>query len=217
MTMKTTESDASAERILPGGAVAELVRLNRDYLDLIIASPGDSPVPLPLVVLQGLRAASAEALDAMAACSYGLFVLDTLRVGPADAPQATYVKDPVAERYGTGFPEGGAWPAFTMAALSFAWQLSRQNLMSVRIMLGLSGTAAASMAAMDPWKLRSIAARQALPLQPRWSRNPCFWPDLLRSAGALDPLRLDLAKLLGMQLLAADLHPWQGSPGRRRG
>ena len=82
---------------------------------------------------------------------------------------------------------------------------------------GAAVPAAAALAAVDLWKLRSVAACQVLPLPPRWSGNPCFWPDLLRSALALDPLRLDLAKLLGVQLLAADLHPWRASPQRRRG
>lgn len=214
--MKITESYEGVERLLPSGAVAELVGLNRDYLDLLIASTGADAVSLPPAVLDGLRQASAMALDAMSACSYSLFVIEARQVGAVDNPTGNCVHDPVTKRYGAGAFEGGAWPSFTMAALSFAWQLCRQSPMSARVMLGFSESAAAALAAMDSWKLRSMASRQVLPLQPRWSGNPCFWPDLLRSAGAMDPLRLDLARLLGVQLLAADLHAWRATPERPR-
>lgn len=211
--MKITEGYEGSERILPAGAVAELARLNRDYLGLLVGNTDDGALPLAPDVLLGLRSASPATLDAMAACSYALFVLDA----PADALQAACVQDPVSERYGTGVPDGGAWPAFTMAALSFAWLLSRQSPLSARVMLGFSGTAATTIATMDPSTMRRTALRQAQPLQPRWSRNPCFWPDLLRSADTTDLLRLDLARLRGVQLLAADLHPCRDSPVRRRG
>jgi hypothetical protein len=215
--MKITTSYEGAERILPSGAVAELVGLNRDYLDLLIAGPDADSVSLAPVVLDGLRQASPEALDAISACSYSLFVIDLRQAVPADNPVGNCVHDPITKRYGAGVPGGGTWPAFTMAALSFAWQLCRQNPMSARVMLGFPEVATAPFAALDPWQLRSVAARQVLPLQPRWSANPCFWPDLLRSAGALDPLGLDLARLRGVQLLAAELHSCRGSPQPRRG
>lgn len=214
--MKITTGYEGSERILPAGAVAELARLNRDYLGLLAGNTDDSAPPLAPAVLHGLRSAPAAALDAMAACTYALFVLDAPPFAPVDPSQRAYVQDPVAERYGTGAPDGGAWPAFTMAALSFAWLLSRQSPLSARIMLGFSATATTAVAAMDSWTMRRTALRQAQPLQPRWSRNPCFWPDLLRSADAPDLLRLDLARLRGVQLLAADLNSCRGSPARRR-
>jgi hypothetical protein len=217
MTMKITESYEGAERFLPSGAMAELVRLNRDYLDLLLASPGGDSALLAPAVLDGLRQASPMTLDAMSACSYSLFVIEARQVAAVDSPVGNCVHDPISKRYGAGALEGGAWPSFTMAGLSFAWQLCHQSPMSARLMLGFPEAAAAALAAVDLWKLRSVAACQVLPLPPRWSGNPCFWPDLLRSALALDPLRLDLAKLLGVQLLAADLHPWRASPQRRRG
>jgi hypothetical protein len=216
MTMKITEGYEGSERILPAGSVAELARLNRDYLSLLVGNTDDGAPPLAPAVLHGLRSASAAALDAMAACSYALFVLDAPPSATADPLQTACVQDPVAERYGTGAPDSGAWPAFTMAALSFAWLLGRQSPLSARVMLGFSATATTTIAAMDPWTMRRTALRQTQPLQPRWSRNPCFWPDLLRSAGTPDLLRLDLARLRGVQLLAADLHPRRGSPARRR-
>ncbi|MEQ1581891.1 MAG: hypothetical protein ABL964_14970 [Steroidobacteraceae bacterium] len=215
--MKITEGYEGAERILPSGAMAELAGLNRDYLDLLIAAPTGESASLPPAVLDGLRRASPLALDAMSACSYSLFLIEARHVTAVDNPAPHGVHDPVAKRYGSGMLDGGAWPSFTMAALSFAWQLCRQNAMSARVMLGFPEETAVALAATDLWRLRSIAARQVLPLQPRWSGNPCFWPDLLRSAFALDPLRLDLARLLGVQLQAADLHASPTGRERRRG
>lgn len=215
--MKITESYEGAERILPRGAVAELAGLNRDYLELLIAAQADEPAALSPAVLDGLRRASPVALDAMSACSYSLFLIESRHVVQVDNPAPHCVHDPVTKRYGSAVLDGGGWPSFTMAALSFAWQLCRQNGMSARVMLGFPEETAAALAATDLWRLRSVAARQVLPLQPRWSGNPCFWPDLLRSAFALDPLRLDLARLLGAQLQAADLHASRTGPERRRG
>jgi hypothetical protein len=215
--MKITDSYEGAERILPSGAVAELAGLNRDYLDLLIAAPAGEPASLCPAVLDGLRRASPVALESMSTCSYSLFLIEARHVAAAENPAPHCVHDPVTKRYGTGVLDGGAWPSFSMAALSFAWQLCRQNPMSARVMLGFPEDTAAALAAMDPWKLRSVAANQVLPLQPRWSGNPCFWPDLLRSAFALDPLRLDLARLLGAQLQAADFHASHTGSQRRRG
>lgn len=213
--MKITESYEGAERILPVGAVAELVKLNRDYLDLLVANAGDVAGLLPPRVLQKLKEASAESREAMAACRYALFVLEAPQSDPSGATHAPSVHDPVPGHYGRGILEGGAWPAFTMDALSFAWQLCRQNPLSARVMLGLSGRDAAAMAATDPWTLRGTALRQKTPMRPRWSDNPCFWPDLLSSAGTRDALKLDLARLLGVQLLAADLHASRAGSERR--
>jgi hypothetical protein len=40
---------------------------------------------------------------------------------------------------------------------------------------------------------------------PRWPTNPAFWPDLIRLAAANDTRRLGTARLLGTQLIAAEL------------
>lgn len=213
--MKITESYEGAERILPVGAVAELVRLNREYLDLLVADPGDAAGLLSPRVLPKLREASRESREVMAACRYALFVLEAPPSDLLGGTLAPSVHDPVSEHYGRGILEGGAWPAFTMDALSFAWQLCRQNPLAARVMLGLSGPVAEAMAATDTWSLRRTAVRQTSPLRPRWSDNPCFWPDLLRSADNRDTLQLDLARLLGVQLLAADLNASRVGKERR--
>lgn len=212
--MKITESYEGPERILPVGAVAELARLNRDYLDLLVANADDAAGLMSPRILQKLRDATPEERDAIAACCYSLFVLETPHFDPLGGALGAAVHDPAVQQYGRGILEGGAWPAFTMAALSFAWQLCRQGPLSARLMLGFSRAAALSMAATDPWQLRRAAVSQALPLRPRWSDNPCFWPDLLGSVDTRDALKLELARLHGVQLLAADLHAWRGGHGR---
>jgi hypothetical protein len=201
--MATTLGQEGVERLLPAGAVAHLARLNRDYLDLVIAHP-DGCLPAGSPLLAGLRAVTPGALDVMAACRYALFALEPQEIA-GRAGASTRVNDPTAHHYGEAASEG-AWPAFMLAALSFASQLSRHNPLSARLMLGFPAHAITTMAALDPWSLRQVAWNPGFPPPPRWHGNPCFWPDLLRAASGTDPLTLDLARLQGMQLLAADLH-----------
>lgn len=190
--------------ILAPGAVALLIKLNRDYLDLLIASP-DEPDPLGEVVSL-LRRVSPQVLDSIASCSYALFALEFPRDISAAEVAAPQVHDPVTQRYGTA-GDVGAWPAFITTAWFYAWHLSRNSPLSARIMLGLSIAGAEELARLDPWQLRYLTGRQRAPLPPRWRTNPCFWPDLVRFADNHNPLKLIVARLLGLQLLAADTVP----------
>jgi hypothetical protein len=62
--------------------------------------------------------------------------------------------------------------------------------------------------AAPPWYVRRLAVHHASLLMPRWPTNPGFWPDLVHFAAAGDQQRLATAKVLGSQLIAAEL---QGS------
>jgi len=204
------------EPILPTRAVAVLAGLNRDYLDLLLAGRLEGVELLGVRVMDELGAATPAVLDSIAACSYALFALEPSLALRAVDPAAPQVNDPVTERYGGSPRDGGAWTAFTTAALSFAWHLSRNSPIAARVMLGFQLLTADAMAAVDPWQLRYIAGQQPVPLKPRWGSNPCFWPDLVRCAMAQSALELDLARLLGLQLLAAEMQPGPRTAERRR-
>ncbi len=200
--------------ILAPAAVALLIKINRDYLDLLIAGWQEGASVLDDGVMSQLGGVPAEVLDSIAACSYALFALEF----PADFSAtriASQVHDPVTERYSTSAGDAGAWPAFITTAWFYAWHLSRNSPLSARVMLGLSIAGAEELARLDPWQLRHIAGRQPAPLSPRWPTNPCFWPDLVRFADNRNPLRLCVARLLGMQLLAADMVPLPAARERR--
>jgi hypothetical protein len=53
--------------------------------------------------------------------------------------------------------------------------------------------------------VRRLSVHHASLLMPRWPTNPGFWPDLVRFAAAGDHHRLATAKILGSQLIAAEL------------
>jgi hypothetical protein len=200
--------------ILAPAAVALLIKINRDYLDLLIAGWQEGAGLLDDGVMTRLGGVPAEVLDSIAGCSYALFALEF----PADVSAtriASQVHDPVTERYSTAAGEAGAWPAVITTAWFYAWHLSRNSPLSARVMLGLSIAGAEELARLDPWQLRHIAGRQPAPLSPRWRANPCFWPDLVRFADNQNPLRLSAARLLGMQLLAADMVPLPTARERR--
>ena len=214
--MKMPGSYFGSAPILPAGAVPVLAGLNRDYLDLLLAGRREGADVLGVSVMDELAAATPAVLDSIAACSYALFALDPSLALRAVDPGAPQVNDPVIARYGAGPKDAGAWTAFTTAALSFAWHLSRNSPIAARVMLGFKLLTADAMAAVDPWQLRYIAAQQPAPLKPRWGENPCFWPDLVRCACTQRSLELDLARLLGLQLLAAEMRPGPQIVERRR-
>jgi len=190
-----------------------MAHLNRDYLALLIADGG---APLASDVMKVLREAPPPLLDSIASCSFALFVMrmpgEVQTPGPV--PQ---VNDPAIDRYGISLSSDGTWPAFVAATWSFAWHLCRTSPLAARVMLGLPATAIGQAAGLEPWQLRHLAGRQCAPVAPRWPSNPCFWPDLVRYADNQSPLRLTASRLLGMQLLAADVGTAPATSQRRPG
>lgn len=211
MTRTMTRSHLFNPPVLAAGDVILLGRLNRDYLDLLDAS-GQHELLGPGLMAE-LRCADAEARDAIAGCSYSLFTLGFPEGSAQEIGVVPRVQDPAADRYSALAGSTGTWPAFITAAWFFAWHLSRNSPLSARFMLGLHPDHAALLAEFAPWQLRHLAAMQPSPLPPRWQGNPCFWPDLIRFARNRQALRLTAARLLGVQLLAADV---ELSPPRTR-
>lgn len=190
--------------LLAPSAFALLARLNRYFIDLLLADRRSADALLPVTVMDLLQATGDSQRDAMAACPYSLFRLEF----PADDRYGTdlplRVHDPPEGPYG-GQPSGAGWPAFVTAAWFFAWHLSRSSPLAVRLTLGMVPDVVSRLAELDPWQLHRLTGDEPGPLPPRWSGNPCFWPDLVRSAREADPARLFVARLLGIQLLAAEM------------
>jgi hypothetical protein len=93
-------------------------------------------------------------------------------------------------------------------ALLYAWHVTTWSPLAARLIYAMPETVAGRLAAAPPWYVRRLAVHHASLLLPRWPTNPGFWPDLVRFASAGDQQRLATAKVLGSQLIAAEL---QGS------
>lgn len=187
--------------------LAAVRSLNREYLDLLVAemrSQGSAVTGFGAATLRQLNDASRQIRDTIAECPYVLFRLDVAgilidggdpRVRDAEIPHAAECYAVVA---------GGSWRAFLNTAWGYAWHLSHHSPLAARIVLGFTPAQVDRLATFEPSQLRDIVAATTRLPAPRWLSNPCFWEDLVTFACEQQPRCFDAARLLGMQLLAAD-------------
>jgi hypothetical protein len=106
-------------------------------------------------------------------------------------------------------------------ALLYAWHVATASPLAARLIYSMPETVTQRLTAAPPWYVSRLAVLHASLLMPRWPTNPGFWPDLVHFAAAGDQQRLATAKVLGSQLIAAELQgPALQSPrlrARQRG
>jgi hypothetical protein len=90
-------------------------------------------------------------------------------------------------------------------ALLYAWHVATSSPLAARLIYAMPESAALRLSIAPLWYVKQLAAHHAALLMPRWPTNPGFWPDLVHLAAAEDAERLATAKLLGSQLIAAEL------------
>lgn len=203
---------AAAAPVLEPALLACVQQLNLDYLELLVAERGAAGCATQLQHLpprQGaaLASLSARALRAVAEATYSLYSLgfengdfwDSL-CSSAPAPMATSVVHRYA-RVGDSSPQY----TFCKLALLHAWHVATTNPMAARVVYAMPLATVQRLASTPLWQVRCIAASHRVLLMPRWPTNPAFWPDLIRFAAANDMRRLHTARLLGYQLVAAEL------------
>jgi hypothetical protein len=205
------ESDAWAP-VLEPALLARVQQLNVDYLELLVAEldAGEGATQLqhfPQRQRALLASMSSRALRAVAEMPYTLYSLgfegehfwDAVCLNAtASTPRS------VIHRYGA---VGDASPqyAFCELALLHAWHVVAANPMAARVVYAMPHATAQRLAATPLWQLRYIAASYGELMMPRWPTNPAFWPDLIRFAVSNDRRRLHTTRLLGTQLIAAEL------------
>lgn len=187
-------------------------QLNLDYLQLMAAEPAAKECANQLHHLMppqraAVRALSARALRCIANAPYTMYSLGFEDESFWDAMRLqTSVATPesVIDRYARSDDESAQY-AFCKLALTYAWHFAATNPFAARVVYAMSYSTAQRLAATPLWHLTSVATSHAALLAPRWPTNPAFWPDLIRFAAADDPRRLANARLLGTQLIAAEL------------
>jgi hypothetical protein len=93
-------------------------------------------------------------------------------------------------------------------ALLFAWHVATASPLAARLIYAMQDSVVQRFTAAPLWYVRRLAVHHASLLLPRWPTNPGFWPDLVSFAIEGDQQRLATVKVLGTQLIAAEL---QGS------
>jgi hypothetical protein len=212
----TEELPGSSTPILSAAVLARIHELNLDYIELLAAehnAVGASDGQLQHLPCK-LRAAIAEmsptARASLAALPYTLYSLgfeDEKLWRALAQPAALAASMSMSERYAQP-GDASLQASLCEVALLYAWHVTTSSPVAARLIYAMPETVAERLRAAPPWYVRRLAVHHASLLLPRWPTNPGFWPDLVRFAVAGDEQRLATAKVLGSQLIAAEL---QGS------
>jgi hypothetical protein len=197
--------------------------LNRDYVELMLAerslpSPGIGAEALSVKIIDALGDLSSVARTALAACPFALYTLgfDDQRFWSTALRNADARDDDLSieARYGAISP-ASMQDAFCETAMMLAWHTAQSQRLAARFLFGMPDATVQMFVRAPLWQIRRVAHDYPGLLTPRWPRNPAFWPDLIRFAEA-DDSRLEAARLLGNQLIAAELDGALPRPARRR-
>lgn len=194
--------------VLSAALLARIYELNLDYVELLIAEHASAALAaqlqhLPDKVRSGLAALPVRARSLLTSTPYTIYSLGFEDDGFWRAACEPVV-EPVELRYA---PAGTLWlqGPFCEAALLHAWHVASSHPLAARILYAMPDATAKRLAATPLWQIRRIANDYPALLMPRWPTNPCFWSDLVQFATAEDEPRLATARLLGSQLIAAEL------------
>lgn len=186
-------------------SLRQLHTLNRHFVSHLLALEHvgiAGPSIAPDLIAQ-LRALDAAALHDLCSTPFTLYYLP---FGNETYWQETARLRTASDAAGHGF--GSAEDPIrelTKMALFLAWHVACTDAAGARLFFGMASGTLAFFRQTDVATLSGVAIEAAQVLQPRWQTNPCFWPDLLKSAGR-DRVRMQAARLLGAQLLAAEQH-----------
>lgn len=205
------EADVCAP-VLEPSLLEHIHQLNLDYLELLIverdmAQDAAQLQCLPPKQRVALAALSPRALRALAAMPYTLYSLgfeDEYFWDAVCANATESTPESVTQRYAQ-VGDASAHYAFCNLALMHAWHVAATNTMAARVIYAMPYVTARRLASTPLWQIRCIAASYAVLMLPRWPTNPAFWPDLIRFAGMNDSRRLHTTRLLGTQLISAEL------------
>ena len=201
--------------VLSAAVLARIHELNLDYVELLAAEHNTAIADgqlqhLPCKLHAALAELSSAARATLAAMPYTLYSLgfeDEKLWRSLAEPAALATSLSMSERYAQPYSTS-LQASLCEVALLYAWHVATSSPLAARLIYAMPESVAQRLTAAPPWYVRRLAVHHASLLMPRWPTNPGFWPDLVRFAATGDHLRLATAKILGSQLIAAEL---QGS------
>lgn len=198
--------------VLNPALLARVRQLNLDYLELLVAERGSTDGSTQLQHLPprhraALGALSPRALRALAAMPYSLYSLgfEDENFWDAVCESATSSASALAVQRYARVGDASAQCSFCELALLHAWHVAAKNTMAARMVFAMPYATARRLVNTPLWQIRCIAGSYGELMMPRWPTNPAFWPDLIRFAASNDTRRLHMTRLLGTQLIAAEL------------
>jgi hypothetical protein len=222
----TEELPGASTPILSAAVLARIHELNLDYVELLAAEHNAADASdgqlqhLPCKLHAAIAGLSPAARASLAALPYTLYSLgfeDEKLWRALAQPAALAASMSMSERYSQ--PHCASLQAsLCEVALLYAWHVTTSSPLAARLIYSMPATVAERLIAAPPWYVKRLAVHHASLLLPRWPTNPGFWPDLVRFAAAGDEQRLATAKVLGSQLIAAELQgsAWQSPRLRAR-
>jgi hypothetical protein len=202
--------------VLSAAVLARIHELNLDYIELLAAEHNGGGVcdgqlqHLPCKLHATIASLTPTARMSLAALPHTLYSLgfeDEKLWRSLAEPAALASSLSMRERYAQ--PHGYSLQAsLCEVALLYAWHVATASPLAARLIYAMPEAVAQRLTAAPPWYVRRLAVHHASLLMPRWPTNPGFWPDLVHFAAAGDQQRLATVKVLGSQLIAAEL---QGS------
>lgn len=187
-----------------------LVEINELALELMAARAAGEPAGLPAILRESLdlwRALTPVQRRRLAGCP---FLLVDIGFGEVPSTSSRHgVRDSIG---GTQWFAEAALPRLSYLTLTYAWHLVRSRRHATRIVLGLPDDCAAWLAALTLRQLGDCLERSPRFLRPRWADNPQVWRQLLSAAASSEPADFELARLRGIQLIAASYWPAALSP-----
>lgn len=210
----TEDLPGASAPVLSAAVLARIHELNLDYIELLAAEHNGANdgqlqhLPCKMhATIAGLSAAARASLAALPYTLYSLGFEDEKLWRSLAEPAALAVSLSMCERYAQ--PHSGSLQgSLCEVALLYAWHVATSSPLAARLIYAMPESVAQRLTAAPTWYVKRLAVHHALLLMPRWPTNPGFWPDLVRFAAAGDNQRLATAKVLGSQLIAAEL---QGS------
>ena len=211
----TEDLPGASAPVLSAAVLARIHELNLDYVELLAAEHNTAIADgqlqhLPCKLHAALAELSSAARATLAAMPYTLYSLgfeDEKLWRSLAEPAALATSLSISERYAQPYSTS-LQASLCEVALLYAWHVATSSPLAARLIYAMPESVAQRLTAAPPWYVRRLAVHHASLLMPRWPTNPGFWPDLVRFAAAGDHLRLATAKILGSQLIAAEL---QGS------
>lgn len=197
------------------GALAPLVEINDLALELMALRASEEATALPAILREPVdlwRALSADRRRRLAGCPFLLVDIGFDGAGHASRGALEGVRE--REEPALWFA-GEALPRLSYLTLTYAWHLARTRRLAARFVLGLPDDSADWLAGLTLRQLGECLECSPRFLRPRWAANPAVWRHLLTAAASEEPADFELARLRGIQLLAATYWPAEAAPRRR--
>ena len=212
IVVKSATPDHRPAPVLHPALLARIHQLNLDYLELLVAERDTADGSTQLQYLPprqrvALGVLLPRALRALAAMPFSLYSLgfEDENFWNAVCESAMSSASALAVQRYARVGDASAQCSFCELALMQAYHVAGKNTMAARILYAMPQATARRLINTPLWQIRCMAGSYGKLMMPRWPTNPAFWPDLIRFAASGDNRRLHTTRLLGCQLIAAEL------------